>query len=50
MAAPAAPAVDATAEHAAEYNRWIKFHAAGDGDYDDFLRRELAAQAKEGGA
>lgn len=25
-------------ELAAEYEAWIRFHAAGDGDFDDFLR------------
>lgn len=25
---------------AEEYDRWIKFHSAGEGDYEDFLKKE----------
>ena len=41
-----------------EYNHWIRFHAAGDGDYDDFIKKfcshddasKPAAQSQEGDA
>ena len=35
----------AAVAHAAEYDRWILFHAAGNGDYEDFLCKEHAGIA-----
>ncbi len=35
--------VNTAAAMAAEYQRWIDFHAAGSGDYEDFLRKVLPA-------
>ncbi|MBD3825635.1 hypothetical protein [Stenotrophomonas sp.] len=30
-----------------EYNAWIYFHAAGEGDYDDFLRKHVHANERD---
>lgn len=34
---------------AAEYQSWIEFHAAGNGDYDDFLRKQVLSQSEVAG-
>ena len=42
VSAPALPSAQAMAS---EYQEWIDFHAAGNGDYDDFLRQRLKEQS-----
>lgn len=42
-----AVALEALQGVAAEYQRWIEFHSAGNGDYDDFRRKDALTNSQE---